>query len=364
MKKRISIIGTNGLPGRYGGWDQLLEHFTKLLQEDFEIVVFKSKNHPIKGLKEYNGARLYTLPFKANGAQSVIYDIYSMFLSVLWRQDVLVVLGTSGCICFPLLRLFGVKTVLNPDGAEWKRTKWNSIVQKFLYYSEKVGVKNATRVISDNKVIHDSLKSDYKVESDIIAYGGNHVIKKEGPNVMLSSLNINPDTYAFKVCRIVPENNIDLILEAFSKLNVNLIIVGNWDNSAYGIATKVKYSQYRNIHLLDPIYDQDKLDSLRSNCRYYIHGHSVGGTNPSLVEAMSLGLCCIVFGVNYNMVTTDNLALYFDDSQELVLALSQLESDESLRDKIKSDLEKYARVNYNWSKIISGYKRAIDEVIA
>ena len=363
MNKRIAIVGTNGLPGRYGGWDQLLEHLTKILGNNYDIVVFKSKNHPVQDLKEYNGVKLYTLPFKANGAQSVIYDIYSIILSMLWRQDLLLVLGTSGCICFPILKALGIKTILNPDGAEWKRTKWNYFIQRFLYFSDKLGVKYATRVISDNLIIQEDVELSYSIKSELIPYGGDHVIVSKGQNEFLSSLNLKEESYAFKVCRIVPENNLDMILEAFTNLDLILVIVGNWENSKYGIDTKSKFSNYRNILLLDPIYDQKKLDSLRSNCRYYIHGHSVGGTNPSLVEAMYLGLCCIVFDVNYNRVTTNNLTNYFQNSIEISNVVKSLEENNSERERIAKDLKEYAKANYTWSTVIKEYKRVIDEVL-
>ena len=150
--KKLAIIGTNGLPGRYGGWDQLLNHLTISLSEKYEIVVYTSSHNAIKGLKKYNGANLRVIPLKANGAQSVLYDGVSL-LDASFKYDILLVLGTSGCIFLPIIKLFSKKIILNPDGAEWKRGKWNFLIKSFLKFSEKLGVKFADIVVADNVII-------------------------------------------------------------------------------------------------------------------------------------------------------------------------------------------------------------------
>ena len=128
------------------------------------------------------------------------------------------------------------------------------------------------------------------------------------------------ENYAFKVCRIEPENNVHLILEAFYKYPLlNIVLVGNWNNSVYGKQLKLQFESFENIYLLEPIYDQNILNQLRSNCYLYIHGHSAGGTNPSLVEAMYLELPIIAYDINYNRETTSNKALYFKDSRIITI---------------------------------------------
>src|SRR5665648_686952 len=152
MLMRVAIIGTNGLPGRYGGWDQLLNHLTLNLKEKFSFIVYTSSYNAVKGLKEYNGAKLKIVPLKANGMQSVFYDAISLFHAAI-HYDILLVLGTSGCIFLPVIKLFNKKVILNPDGQEWKRGKWSNPVKKFLKISERFGIKYANVIISDNKKI-------------------------------------------------------------------------------------------------------------------------------------------------------------------------------------------------------------------
>lgn len=356
MKRKIAIIGTNGLPGRYGGWDQLLNHLTTSLSDKYEIIVYTSSYNAVKGLKEYNGAKLTVIPLKANGFQSVLYDGVSM-LDACLKYDILLVLGTSGCIFLPFIKLFNKKIILNPDGAEWKRGKWNYLVKSFLKLSEKLGVKLSNVVVADNIVIQNYIKEKYSKNSVLIEYGGDHVISESLSPETAQKYKIQEKKYAFKVCRIEPENNIDLILEAFKDAKLKLILIGNWTFSKYGIDLKDKYKSFDNLVLLDPIYDQRTLDELRSNCGIYIHGHSVGGTNPSLVEAMNLGLCCAVFNVDYNRETTENSALYFDDIQGLKGLTADFLNSEINSELIGSTLKSIAIRRYTWVSIINKYEQ-------
>jgi glycosyltransferase involved in cell wall biosynthesis len=354
-KQTIAIIGTNGLPGRYGGWDQLLNHLTNNLRDKFSFIVYTSSYNAVPGLKTFNDAELKIIPLKANGIQSIPYDIVSMLHAVYKKYDVLVIMGVSGCIFLPFIKLFSKKIILNIDGAEWKRGKWNAFAKWFLKLSEKFGVKYADIVISDNKIIQNYVKDFYGVDSELIAYGGNNVKFIPLSAETQKRYSLQQGAYAFKVCRIEPENNLDLILEAFSKVTMPLVIVGNWNNSQYGIDLRHKYASFAHLKLLDPIYEQEKIDELRGNCGIYIHGHSVGGTNPSLVEAMSLRLCCFVYDVSYNYETTEGAALYFHTEEDL-LKLINLYLDAKIdTDLYKNKLYEIATKRYTWDHIIQQY---------
>ena len=353
-KKSIAIIGTNGLPARYGGWDHLLMHLTEDLRDQFNFTVYTSSHNAVKGLDEFNGAKIKIINLKANGVQSIPYDIISMIHAV-FRYDVLLILGTSGCIFLPIIRMFGKKIVLNPDGAEWKRGKWGTFAKWFLKLSERFGVKNSDIVIADNKKIYEYIREEYGFESELIEYGGDNARYVELKKQTADAYGVEKGRYAFKVCRIEPENNIDIILEAFKGQDTKLILIGNWDNSAYGKDAKGKYKHYSNLILLDPIYDQAQLDELRSNCGIYVHGHSVGGTNPSLVEAMNLGLCCVVFGVDYNIETTEGEAIYFDSVHSLLTILHDFESNKLEPVLIGNMMMEIAKRRYIWKIITEKY---------
>lgn len=354
-KKKVGIIGTNGLPGKYGGWDQLVNHLTKNLQNQFDFIVYTSYTNYDPSNKIVNNATIHKINFKANGGQSIPYDIMSIFHAVR-HCDVLFICGTSGCISLPLAKLFGKKIILNPDGQEWMRDKWSKPVQWFLKLSEKLGVLNSDIIVADNKVIKDYILNDYKRNSVQIEYGGDHVLKVPMSPETEAKYGIRSKNYAFKVCRIVPENNIDLILEAFKEVpTVDLVLVGNWEFSDYGINLLEKYKKYPNLKLLTPIYDQQILDELRSNCKIYVHGHSVGGTNPSLVEAMNLGLCIFSYDVSYNRETTENKAFYYSTKEELKELLLQVKNESCDWEKTADLMKDIANRRYTWNIITSKY---------
>src|SRR5260221_5103637 len=196
--------------------------------------------------------------------------------------------------------------------------------------------------------------------SQLIAYGGDHAYKMSPSKSAMDRFEFLFSFYAFSVCRIEPENNIHLILKAFANTNkVNLVIVGNWNSSNYGKRIKEQYSGHEKIFLIDAIYDQAQLNELRSNCGLYIHGHSAGGTNPSLVEAMSLGLPDLAFDINYNRYTTENHALYFKDVFELEEIIDKIQADSVDLAVIAMNLKSVADKQYTWLNVTNRYEEVI-----
>lgn len=364
MKKsqiNIGVVGANGLPASYGGWDQLLLHFAKANNPRYKYTIFSSVKTATLGEKTYLNANIEVVNLDANGIQSIPYDIVS-----LWRArrccDVVIMLGTSGAIFLPIMRILGVPVILNIDGAEWKRGKWGIGIKSFLWLSEAIGVIFSNRVVADNEEIQSYVRKKYSKKSEMIAYGGDHVTSAEYNPALLNAQNIEKESYAFKVCRIEPENNIEIILAAALKSSINIVIVGNFKNSTYGLKLRANYGHRNGIFLLDPIYNQDKLNSLRSNAGLYVHGHSVGGTNPSLVEAMSLGLNCVVYDVIYNRFTTEDAASYFNSEDELVTIFNEF-----IEGALPNNGEKMlqiAKKKFSWSRVILKYEAIIEELVA
>jgi glycosyltransferase involved in cell wall biosynthesis len=289
---------------------------------------------------------------RANGAQSIPYDILS-FLKVPKSADVVLVLGVSGCLILPFYRLFSKKKlVINIDGLEHRMEKWGKMAKAFLKFSEKLAVRYADVVVSDNKGIQDYVKEEYGKDSVLIAYGGDHVIRDIDPSFekdVLNRFSLEPGNYAVTVCRIEPENNCHVTLEAFSRTDKKLIFIGNWNRSEYGRELKEKYSKFSNIIIQDPIYDVDILYALRKYAGQYIHGHSAGGTNPSLVEAMFFGCPILAYGCVYNRESTSGKALYWADADEFVALLNDGDMDGTIMKQI-------AEEQYTWKKITKQYE--------
>ena len=355
MHKKIAIIGTVGLPANYGGFETLTDYLTKYLANKYNITVYCSSKSYDDKLKTYNNAQLKYIPLHANGVQSVLYDIISIF-NALKFADTLLVLGVSGCVVLPFVKLVSKKNIIvNIDGLDWKRAKWGKAASWFLKYSEKLAVKYADKVVSDNVVIQHYVKNTYNVKSELIAYGSDHCRKEELTQETIEEHPFLNMPYAFKVCRIEPENNVQIILEAFSNYpDLNLVIVGNWNKSDFSEKLRLQFVNFGNIYMLDPIYEQVKLNQLRSNCRVYIHGHSAGGTNPSLVEAMYLKLPIITYDVNFNKETTANKALYFNTPDQLVHILKNVNKESLLA--LGDDMKRLAEKEYLWEGIAHKYE--------
>ncbi|QAX82012.1 Glycosyl transferases group 1 [Candidatus Pseudomonas adelgestsugas] len=352
---KLAIIGTVGLPAKYGGWETLSEQLIIYLDQKYEISLYCSSMSYASQLVKYRNANLIYLPLQANGVQSIFYDIVSM-LHAYRKNDVLLILGVSGCVALPFLKLLtNNKIVVNIDGYEWKRTKWSALAKKFLKFSEAVAVKYSDAIITDNKVIQDYVRSEYRRESTLITYGGDHAITSILSKSDLQRYPLLAQPYAFSVCRIEPENNIHVIIEAFNTSSLPLIIVGNWKYSEYGKVLQDKYANKQHLHLLDSIYNSDELNLLRSNATIYIHGHSVGGTNPSLVEAMWLSLPIIAFDVSFNRISTEGCAKFFSSSQALIDSAVNLFANQAERAQLSKKMHEIAVRRYRWDSISAQY---------
>ena len=351
---KIAIIGTVGVPASYGGFETLVEN---LIDDDAShYTVYCSGLHYSEQIESYKNARLIYLPFKANGFQSIIYDIVSM-LHALWSgHRNLLILGTSGACVLPLVRLFfpNINMVINIDGLEWKRQKWKGFVKQFLKLSEGVAVRFSSTVVADNQAITDYVEEKYNHVCETIAYGGDHAVIDNAVAESTARSNEN-GPYAFALCRIEPENNVHMILEAFAGLKLNLIFVGNWQASDYGRGLLQRYSSVSNIELIQPIYDLETLAFYRKNCEVYVHGHSAGGTNPSLVEMMHFERPIVAFDCVYNRATLEDLGFYFSS----VSTLSHIVEESQFRGEgVKfGDI---ARRRYTWDIVRTQYRDLID----
>lgn len=354
---RLAVVGIRGIPNNYGGFETLVEYLIEHLADEIEITVYCSSWDMKSRLREYKGAKLKYLPISSHGAFGILYDSLSLLTSIA-RYDKILLLGFGGGFVMPLLKAYKSKIILNIGGLDWKRNKWSKNEQKVIKKAEGLLMKNSGHLISDNIGIKTYIQDTYGKGSTFISYGGDQAQKR---GITREAEEIYPflkGKYAFAVTRIQPDNNIDMILEAFKDQDqMPIVLVGNWQNSKYGIETKAKYENEKNLILLEAIYDREKLDVLRSNCTIYIHGHSAGGTNPSLVEAMYLGLPVFSFSSGYNEYTTENEAIYFKDSPELrtLIDQSQLLDIQDIGNNLKKIAERTGR----WKIVAEQYRKVI-----
>ncbi|WP_295937736.1 DUF1972 domain-containing protein [uncultured Alistipes sp.] len=352
--KRIAVIGIQGVPAGYGGFETLVEHIIgENSSPEVAYTVYCSSRGLASRPKAYKGAVLRYIPLPANGPMSVLYDMIGLLRSMR-GYDAILVLGVSGCLFLPVFRLFcRKKLIVNIDGLEHRRAKWGRFARWFLRISEKSAVKFSDIVVADNGVIRDYVRQTYAKTAVLVVYGGDHAVRevdRARQSEILRKYGLSSGRYAFSVCRIEPENNCHVTLEAFSAMGEKLLFIGNWNGSAYGRQLKEKYGACACITLPDPVYDLDELYVLRKHSHCYVHGHSAGGTNPSLVEAMFCGCNIFAYDCGYNRETTDSKAGYFRDAQELASLVHTTQGNNS------SAMAEIARRRYVWADIARQYE--------
>lgn len=358
---KVAIIGTVGVPANYGGFETLVEQLVRHNKsDDLQYSVYCSKKSYPDERWVYHGAKTEYVGFNANGIQSIPYDILSI-IRASRKSDVILILGVSGCAFLPIFRLFSKKRlVINIDGLEHRRDKWNKWARKFLKFSEKQAVKYGDVIVTDNKGITDYVKEEYGKDSELIAYGGDHALtssSEEEITVVLNEYGLKPKDYALAICRIEPENNVHLILEAFEKAKKNLVFIGNWQKSDYGKQLAEKYKDSQFVKITSAVYDLNKLNVIRSNCNIYLHGHSAGGTNPSLVEAMFFKVPIFAFDCIYNRESTENKATYFSSTEDLINKIQDPSIDLSSN---ASSMYEIANRRYRWETIARQYESLYD----
>jgi len=354
---RIAILGTRGIPNYYGGFEQCAEYLALgLVQRGHDVLVYNSHNHPFKD-GEWNGVKLqhcYDPEDKMGTAGQFVYDLNCILDLRRRNVDIVLQLGyTSSSIWGWLLPKEMVVTT-NMDGLEWKRTKYSDRVRKFLFYAERLGIKYSDHLISDSIGIQDYIKDKYKKDSVFIPYGA-HLFDDSNPSV-LSDYNIIEYNYDMLIARLEPENSIEIILDgvALAGCNRPFLVVGK-HLTKYGEYLKEKYKGVSNIRFVGGVYDINKLNNLRHYSNIYFHGHTVGGTNPSLLEAMASNSLICANDNPFNRYILNNDALYFRTAQDVSNHLLHVDhTDRASTDMIKANRDKITTI-YAWDIVIDQY---------
>lgn len=380
MKKHIFIIGSRGLPAKYGGFETFVEELVKH-QSNQNIkyhVACQSENSDIEvvdGHFDYLGADCFVINVPSIGPARVIaYDVLAINAALKQIKDeqiiepIFYILGNTigGIIGHYAHKIHkvGGKLLVNPDGLEWKRTKWPKPVRRYLKHAEKKMVRCADMIISDNQGILDYLRAEYgQVTSKVIAYGTETEISSLDFSITLEEFGV--EDYYLIVGRFVPENNYETLIRSFMASNTenDLVIITNYEgNTFYDILLqKTQFDQDKRIKFVGTVYDQDELRYIREHALAYLHGHEVGGTNPGLLEAMWSTSVNLVLDVNFNRETAGDAVLYFN-KDELTQKINQIEN---LSDIERNDLQNKSRSRiqerYMWDMICAQYEELFVE---
>jgi rhamnosyltransferase len=386
--KNVIIIGSRGYRYNYGGWETFVtELINNSLDKDINFFVpylthDKLNDKKVTHINNLEQTELYT---PNTGFTTMFkFTITSMnyYINYLKEHNLKnVVMLILGCKIGPLmpkysheLKKLGVKVILNPDGIEWKRDKWAWWIKKCFKISEKYHVKYADHVVCDSNSIKEYIDDEYKVsnKTSFIAYGtylDNKISDTARCKKFFKDNKIKENNYYLYVGRFVPENNIETIISEFMASNSTkrLVLVTNYEkNDFYNqLINNTKFEDDDRVLLLGPVYDKELLTYLRMNAYGYIHGHSAGGTNPSLLEALAYTKLNILFDVSYNKEVGKKSCYYFSKVK------SSLARQINKCDKLtKKDINKLGnecldiiKNNYTWPIIVNKYNDLFDNLI-
>jgi len=356
-KMRIAILGTRGIPARYGGFETFAEKLAiGLSARGFDVTVFCESGESSTPNVLQEVKLCYISAPSLGPLRTILYD-----LRCLWAArrgyDVVYMLGYGAAPFCLIPRLWGTEVWINPDGLEWARSKWGIVARSYFRLMEWISIHAANRIIADAEAIALSLISRHGklLACNVIPYGC-EVIGTPPLADPLAEWSLVPEGYYLIVCRLEPENHVLEILQAFhrSRSNRQLIVVGNHLTESRYVA-QLRTVQDSRIRLIGTVYDAGKLACLRFHSFAYVHGHSVGGTNPSLLEAMGCGNLIFAHDNVFNRETLGSCGYYFRDILELTLAIDHAEINKTALDGLRDAAKARAQKNYQWQRIISKY---------
>ena len=360
MNLRIAIMGTRGIPNHYGGFEQLAEHLGPgLVKAGHEVTVYNSHNHPWQG-KVWEGVNIvhcYDPEYLMGSAGQFIYDLNCIRDARDRNFDVILQLGYTSSSVWGLLFPERAVVLYNMDGLEWKRAKYSRMTRRFLLYAEKLAVRYSHFRISDSPVIQDYYKEKYGIGTEYIAYGADLFYTAD--ESVPGEYGLVPGDYLLLMARMEEENNIETILDGFvaSGTEKKILVIGNISNRL-GRYLKEKFGSDERIIFTGAIFEKEKLHSLKSFSWLYFHGHSTGGTNPSLLEAMASRALILAHENAFNRSVLGTDAYYFSSANDIAAFIEGFNRGEGEVAMTQRNYEKVVG-KFTWPAIISQYERFI-----
>ena len=386
--KNIIIIGSRGYKSEYGGWETFVTNLIDNYQDKDTKFYIPELSHSKDTEHIEKDGQVICTPIRVKPMGSITMMNFAYKAVLYYEKRVKreklenVIMYILGCRVGPLFSLIhkrlekkGIKIMINPDGLEWKREKWNFLIKQYFKLSERTMIKSSSYVVCDSKSIEEYVKDKYKkynVNTRFIAYGA---YLKETNNESneyknyLKEHELKEKEYFLYVGRFVPENNIELIIKEFMKTHINkdLVLVTNVIKNKFyeKLIKETNFVSDKRIKFVGSLYDTNILREIRKNAFAYIHGHSAGGTNPSLLEALSITDVNILYDVSYNREVGKNCTLYFNKQENNLKNV--LESVANFKEKEIDDYgikaKKRIKENYTWDIVVKKYEKLFDEAL-
>lgn len=363
MKKRLRILGIRGIPAAHGGFETFAEHLALyLVSHGWEVIVYCQEF----GLGEvyddsWQGVKRVIIPVKSKGPGGTVLFDWKAKLHATQFKDLCLTLGYNTAIFCALLRLKGVPNIINMDGMEWKRQKWGRVAKLWFWLNDWAGCWLGKHLVADHPQIKMHLQT--RVCGDkitMIPYGADLVISADDSSVR--ALGLVPGQFMTVIARAEPENSILEIVKGFSNKprGYQLVVLGNYkpDNAYHN---EIKQAASDEVKFVGAIYDKSIVQALRFHSVAYVHGHQVGGTNPSLVEAMGAGNAVIANDNPFNRWVAGDSARYFNGADELSALLDDLLKKPSLLDEMRAGTLLRYRNNFTWETVLADYENLLNQ---
>jgi glycosyltransferase involved in cell wall biosynthesis len=357
---RIAMLGTRGVPARYGGFETAVEEIgQRLVGRGHEVTVY-CRDSADSSRHEYLGMRLVHLPsLKVKAVETLSHTALSaLHLLSHARHDVAIVFNAANAPFLPLLRLRGTPVAVHVDGLEWQRAKWGRAGRRYYRQAESYAVRWADALIADAQGIADYYTDEFGAATELLTYGA--PIQASPGSDRLGELGVSPLGYHLVVARFEQENHVEEIVAGYrhSRAELPLLVVGSAPYAnAYTARVRQAAGSDPRIRMLGGVWDQDQLDQLYANCLTYLHGHSVGGTNPSLLRAMGAGADVIAFDVAFNREVLGEFGRYFSCLGDLapLLFAAEVLPEEAVERGLH--FRTRAAHRYDWLEVAAGYEQ-------
>lgn len=364
---RIAMIGTRGVPARYGGFETAVEEVgRRLVTRGHEVVVYSRPHDDDTGVEEHLGMRRVVLPaVRRRSLETLSHTALSVGHAVVARRcDVAFVFNAANAPLLPVLRLSRVPVATHVDGLEWKRAKWGPRGQRYYRRAEELAVRWSDALIADAPGIAAYYQEEFGVSTTLLTYGA--PILGDLPSHRLDELGLSAGRFHLVVARFEPENHVDVIVEGYvaSRAELPLVVVGSAPYSdAFTARVHHAAAGDRRVHLVGGVWDAELLDQLYAHAATYLHGHCVGGTNPSLLRAIGAGTATVAWDVSFNRDVLGDDGWYFRDARGAADAIEAAEADPDGTAARGRALAGRAR-GYDWDDVAAGYEALAHDLSA
>lgn len=364
MNKTLRILGIRGVPAAHGGFETFAEYLSLfLVKKGWKVIVYCQLDGEGETFYDtWEGIERVNIPITTSGAKGTVLFDWLATKHAAKHNDLCLTLGYNTAVFCSLLRIKNIPNVINMDGIEWKRQKWGIVAKSWFYINEIAGLWLGNHLVADHPGIKKHLSRAVSADKiTMIPYGSETIFSRADDISILQNYSLIKNQYAIVIARPEPENSILEVVTAFSKLETTtkLVVLGNYkDDNLYH--KSVLDSANANVVFLGAIYDKHVVQALRANCRFYVHGHQVGGTNPSLVEALGAGNPVLAHDNLFNRWVADDSALYFSDMNSCIESLSILINDDSIVDKLSHNARILHSEKFTWEMILEQYESLLN----